>query len=167
MIRALRICTTLVSVSSSLSAMKVHFEHEKICHPGINFPLHKIYAYASPAGQDTQKQAKVEIGYVSFVQDYIIHLGVEKPYRKKGLGTQLCIRALSMIKRAGYQKAEWRATNSIPFYLRMGAKLKQLPDPVLILGTVEYNATMEFDFERDGDPRINAQKFKQHFIAYK
>lgn len=102
------------------------------------------------------------IGEIIFTRNEIINLKVEPQFQCQGIGSVLFIEALDQIKAEGFSYAWWHADKSIPYYMRFGAKLDELPDRED--NDEKASANMYFRFEIDGDPLENLKKFKQQFI---
>lgn len=121
-----------------------------------------IRAYIPVKNQNGTHQ---EIGLVTFSNNCVLGVHVQPAYRKQGLGAELMAQAVDAIREAGHARATWYASGTIAFFLRMGAKLTELPTQ--IPPDWRHNADMEFDFVRDGNARENIRKFKDTFISAK
>ena len=70
--------------------------------------------------------------YDSIAKGYFGPLGVDKAYRKLGIGKELTVRCLQAMKESGYGYAVigWAAPGAIPFYQRtVGATLIEDSEP--------------------------------------
>lgn len=126
------------------------------------------YTIGKMAGQNCIWAQNVEktrtYGYVLFTKNKIDSLFVDKSDRTKGIGSQLFIHALNTIAQKKYSKACWLANESVAFYLPFGATIKGQPCK-LIPTQRHFSANMEFDFNLNGDPLINKNKFKKMRIT--
>lgn len=103
-----------------------------------------------------------EVGSILFSGDFIKYLWVQDAFQKKGIGSELFAQALDQIKASGAPKAEWFADEAVPFYLRLGAKVTEIPFSEN-KSAKKDSANMEFVFHRDGDARKNLEHFKKIF----
>lgn len=80
----------------------------------------------------------------------ITRLNVNRKHRYKRIGTQLMLKAIEHIKLNKTPRVYWESDdNSIQFYKRFGAKCS----------TEDSTTSLEFIFERDGNPEENLKKY--------
>lgn len=124
-----------------------------------------VQCYSINAIFDNKKSNRREIGSISYSEDstkpylaYVDDLKVLETFQKRGIGSELLIRALDDLKKRDKEVVEWYSNDSVTFYVPFGAKA--LNQPIQNLSNGQYSADMEFNFALDGDPRENKHRFK-------
>ena len=128
-------------------------------HQGLSF----MKAFNDTALNDTTFKDKNYLGKIIYSQmetapsapkkSYIDILEVGSDHQNKGIGSELFIRSLEDMQSRNITIVRWYAVNdSVSFYKKFGARSRcvSIYDP--------SDADMEFDFTRDGNPRIRFNK---------
>ena len=120
----------------------------KATDPNITLYYNQICAY-----HKKDVDIKDSIGDVTYTKDYnnIDYLWVKPEERHCGIGAELFIRALEDCHKNGNPCISWYALTSTPYYLQFGARITKQTK----YEAIKSSGNMEFDFTKDGNPRIN------------